>query len=253
MINERKTTEQYIADAVAVHGNKYDYSKVEYRGNRAKVIIICPTHGEFAQNAKSHLRGHGCPKCHLCSMNRLGVGVCDIAYSSQEAYYECWRSMLIRVYDPLYKKRFPTYSDCEVCSEWLTLSKFKKWFEDPDNGYRQGYHMDKDILVKDNKIYSPQTCCFVPQEINLLFARKRRKNGLPAGVTFCDNAFRAQICVNKKKIHLGCFSTKEEAFKAYKDFKERHIKDVAEKYFQEGRITKKVYDALLNYEVEMTD
>ncbi len=249
----KKTTEQYIAEAIDVHGNRYDYSKVEYRGNRGKIIIICPTHGEFLQNAKSHLQGHGCPKCHLCSMHRLGVGICDIPYSCQEAYYESWRSMLIRAYDPIYKKRFPTYVDCEVCPGWLTLSNFKRWFEDPENGYQQGYHMDKDILVKDNKIYSPQTCCFVPQEINLLFARKQRKNGLPAGVTFRDNAFRAQICINKKKIHLGRFSTKEEAFKAYKDFKERHIKDVAEKYFQEGRITKKVYDALLNYEVEIAD
>lgn len=253
MINKRKTTEQYISEAIAVHGNKYDYSKVEYLGNRKKVTIVCPTHGEFQQNAKSHLQGHGCPICHLCSMHRLGVGVCDIPYSCHEAYYESWRSMLARAYDPMYIRRFPTYADCEVCSEWLTLSNFKKWFEDPKNGYQQGYHVDKDILVKDNKIYSPQTCCFVPKEINLLFARKRRKNGLPIGVSFRNNSYWTQISVNKKKIHLGRFSTQEEAFKAYKDFKERYIKDVAERYYQEGKITKIVYDALLTYEVEMTD
>ena len=61
--NKRLTTEEFIRRAKEVHGDKYDYSKVEYVNARIKVCIICPEHGEFRQTASEHLRGQGCPKC----------------------------------------------------------------------------------------------------------------------------------------------------------------------------------------------
>jgi len=57
------TTEEWIASARKVHGDKYDYSKVNYVNNKTNVCIICPEHGEFLQNPKNHLKGNGCPKC----------------------------------------------------------------------------------------------------------------------------------------------------------------------------------------------
>ena len=59
----RKTKEQFISDAIKVHGDKYDYSKVEYKGKDIKVCIICPIHGEFWQRPHNHLEGEGCPIC----------------------------------------------------------------------------------------------------------------------------------------------------------------------------------------------
>ena len=62
--NRRKTTEQFIEDANKVHNNLYDYSKVDYKNKRTKVIIICFKHGEFKQEPDHHvLKGSGCPKC----------------------------------------------------------------------------------------------------------------------------------------------------------------------------------------------
>lgn len=58
-----KTTSEFIADAIRVHGERYDYSAVDYTGADKKVIIICPRHGKFPQRANSHLAGHGCPIC----------------------------------------------------------------------------------------------------------------------------------------------------------------------------------------------
>ncbi|MBO6254657.1 MAG: hypothetical protein J6O49_13580, partial [Bacteroidaceae bacterium] len=58
-----KSQEQFLQDAVKVHGNKYDYSKAEYVDWQTKVVIICPVHGEFTQFPSSHLQGNGCPKC----------------------------------------------------------------------------------------------------------------------------------------------------------------------------------------------
>lgn len=63
MSTKRKTTEQFINESIKIHGNKYDYSKVEYINQNTKVCIICPEHGEFWQLPKQHLRGQGCPKC----------------------------------------------------------------------------------------------------------------------------------------------------------------------------------------------
>lgn len=57
------TTEEFIQKAKAVHGDKYDYSKVEYVNASTKVCIICPKHGEFWQRPSEHLRGNGCFKC----------------------------------------------------------------------------------------------------------------------------------------------------------------------------------------------
>ena len=60
---KKKTTAQFIADARKVHGDKYDYSKSEYRGSDSKVCVICPKHGEFWPTANNHIRGSGCPQC----------------------------------------------------------------------------------------------------------------------------------------------------------------------------------------------
>lgn len=248
----RKTTEQFIAEAKAIHGDKYDYSQTIYNTNREKVFIICRNHGGFWQSPKSHLRGVGCQKCYLCSKHKYGTANCDIPNSSHERYYKTWRSMLDRALGDVYKNKYPTYKGCTVCEEWLTLSNFKRWFESSESGYVEGYHLDKDILVKGNKVYSPSTCCFVPHEINTLFSRKN--NGcLPIGVTRLEKSFAASICINYNYKHIGCYPTAEEAFYAYKDVKERYIKEIAEKYFQEGKITEKVYNALMRYEVEITD
>ena len=67
---QKSTTEQYIERAREVHGNKYDYSKIEYKGNKTKVCIICPIHGEFWQNASSHLQGRGCSLCNKSHLEK---------------------------------------------------------------------------------------------------------------------------------------------------------------------------------------
>lgn len=66
------TTEQWIKKARLVHGNKYDYSKVEYHKSSDKICIICPIHGEFLQIAAEHLKGKGCQKCgHTTTGSKL--------------------------------------------------------------------------------------------------------------------------------------------------------------------------------------
>ena len=69
--NETKTTEQFIAEAKKVHGDKYDYSKVEYLNSHTKICIICKKHGEFWQMPYEHLNGKGCKICRESRMEKL--------------------------------------------------------------------------------------------------------------------------------------------------------------------------------------
>jgi len=61
----RSTTQQFIEKAISIHGDKYDYSLVDYKNNKTKVKIICPEHGIFEQTPNSHLLGKGCNKCGI--------------------------------------------------------------------------------------------------------------------------------------------------------------------------------------------
>lgn len=84
-----KTTEEFIAKAIEIHGNKYDYSKVKYEKANKKVCIICPEHGEFWQTPSSHLQGQGCPYCKESQLERKCARVLEkygIAYERQKKF-----------------------------------------------------------------------------------------------------------------------------------------------------------------------
>lgn len=252
---KKLTTEEFIRKAREVHGDKYDYSKVEYVNSQTKVCIICPIHGEFWQRPNAHLRGQGCKKCANGLVYGKGLNDSSEFVNNDRIIkqsYGTWHHMLRRCYNP--DEKMVSYEGCSVCEEWLLFSNFEKWF---DENYVEGYQLDKDIVGgKGNKIYSPRTCCFVPQEINLLLVnRKNHRGEFPVGVcrqSRSDN-FMVRLFENGKGKYVGTYNSKEDAFAAYKQAKESHIKEVAQKYYNDGKITKRVYDALVKYEVEITD
>ena len=118
--------------------------------------------------------------------------------------------------------------------------------------------IDKDILCKGNKIYSPQTCIIVPQRINKLFTKSNKLRGdLPIGVYYNkqNKKYRSQISKiengKKQRVYLGLYNTPQEAFESYKKAKENYIKQVADEY--KLYIPKELYDAMYDYRVEITD
>lgn len=163
--------------------------------------------------------------------------------------YVRWNSMLERCYDEKSLEKRPSYKDVTVCEEWHNFQNFAKWF---DENYIEGWDLDKDILVKGNKIYSPDTCCFVPPEINNLFIKNDSTRGkYPIGVSKSGVKYRVCFAKNNKIVHIGYYTTPEEAFQAYKVAKEDYIKDTANEW--KDLITDKVYEALCNYSVEIND
>lgn len=179
--------------------------------------------------------------------------------------YLYWSGMLKRCYNEVDLANYPTYKKCEVEKEWFYLSNFTEWFN--DNYYKCGYEkmcLDKDILYKNNTLYSKDTCVFVPERINILFTKTNAKRGeYPIGVTYKkkNRKFAAQISKldnniknTKHVIHIGLFDTPEEAFYAYKIEKEKYIKEVADYYKNKyDNFPRHIYEALYNYNVEITD
>jgi hypothetical protein len=161
--------------------------------------------------------------------------------------------MLERSYSKNIKDVQPSYKNVTVCEEWHNFQNFAQCFEENYNPeYMHGWHLDKDILVKGNKVYSPETCCFVPHEVNTLFTKKNVNRGeYPIGVTNSKWGLRAYVSINNKSTDLGSYRTPEEAFQAYKTAKEQYIKEVADKW--KGLISDEVYQAMYNYQVEITD
>lgn len=165
--------------------------------------------------------------------------------------YQIWHGMLTRCYNPNHHLKQPTYKDCEVDEKWFCFQTFAEWFT---CNYVEGYHLDKDILLKGNKVYSEKTCFFIPPRINTLLIKSKSIRGeYPIGVSFNKriNKYSATCHIDKKRKHLGYFDTPEQAFNAYKIAKEAEIKRLAEEY--KDKIDLRVYDALINYQVEITD
>ena len=179
--------------------------------------------------------------------------------SKDRRCYYCWRDMIRRCYDKKVYCKEPTYKGCTVCKEWLNFQNFAEWYY--NNYYdflSERVELDKDILNKHNKIYSPNNCIFVPQRINKLFKKVSHGNCKSLVVTYYkyNNKYNASCCVinNKGKAlnkNLGYFSNEIDAFNAYKQFKEKYIKQVADDY--KDKIPKKLYEAMYNWEVEITD
>jgi len=177
------------------------------------------------------------------------------SYVKDSVEYDYWDGILRRCYSERIKKMRNSYADCSVDEHWHNFQNFGNWFENNYNHkYMKGWCLDKDILIKGNRVYSEKTCCFVPNEINVLFTNGYIRRGeYPKGVSYKPkiNKYVAQYQNNGVVTHIGTYNTPEEAFQAYKTVKEAYIKEKADKW--RGLITEEVYQAMYNYQVEITD
>ena len=237
---------------------------IEYNGNHNIVV-------EFQD--KYQARVHTNYKCFSLGETKnpycpsvCGVGITGNKYptrinNKKSKEYAVWTDMLLRCFDDRTKEKRPTYRDVVCCDEWLLFDNFYEWlhsqpnFDKWYNGDR--WEIDKDILFKGNKIYSPKTCCLTPNNVNQLFVKGNAARGeLPIGVWKFRNKYYAQCrntLNNNEQERLGGYSTFEQAFHAYKTFKENIIKQVAKIEYDKNSITKECYEAMLNYQVEITD
>ena len=229
--NYRKTTD------IDVYFEEYNWTKEHTQYNNFKKgNVKCPYERRF------YNKGYIAEGKYKVKINRKPT-----------KHYQTWQAMLKRAYDPKYIQKYPTYKGCKVYPEWHNFQIFSEWLD--ENYYEiegERMELDKDILIKGNKIYSPENCVFVPRSINTLFIKSNgRRGNLPVGVTHLNKKYRACYNMDGKLKYLGCYNTPDEAFKVYKNFKEKHIKEIAEEY--KNVIPQKLYEAMLRYEVDIDD
>ena len=211
-------------------------------------------HRQYVDFKKGNIKNPMTPTVY--GIGCIGIGKfksCDENRKPTKCYVT-WNNMMKRCYDSKFQDKHPSYKGCTVCEEWWNFQNFAEWY------YSHFYELenetmalDKDILHKGNKIYSPENCVFVPQCINSLFVKCNNSRGnCPIGVNKNGNKFQARLSKgNRELISLGYYTTPELAFEAYKIAKEAYIKEVAEEY--KDKIPCKLYEAMVAYEVEIDD
>lgn len=150
--------------------------------------------------------------------------------------YKIWYNMLYRA-----NMVEGSYKDVNVCPDWMYFQNFYNWAK--KQIYHKGWHLDKDIIIRGNKTYSPDTCCFIPSEINTFF--EKSNNALGYGMNRNKTKYVSFVRSKGKKLHLGTFDTKEEAQAAYLTKKRELLDGLIEKYSY--CLSEKVILCLKNY------
>lgn len=176
-------------------------------------------------------------------------GIADLPSSTKS--YSVWHSMIRRCYSKNYQKDKPTYKNVEVINDWLLLSNFDNWF---NHNYIENWQLDKDLLSNFGKIYSKDTCCFLPNEVNCALKFDTGKNGLYPGVSIKTasmkyiSQYSRNVDGKRKSIHLLSSDDPYKCFLAYKKAKEGYLKELADKY--STILPVKVYNKLVNLQVQ---
>lgn len=176
----------------------------------------------------------------------VGQGVYN--HKNNADAYNHWYSMLERCYCPVYRELKPTYESCSCVKEWNNFQNFAGWFY--TQVWYKGWELDKDLITPGNKLYSPDTCAFVPRRLNLLINHnKRGDKSNPIGVFWSEK--RRKYCTQCRgvdgKISLSVYSDDIEYLEnLYKTFKKSVLREVAREY--EGIVDQRVLNSLSNWE-----
>jgi hypothetical protein len=184
-----------------------------------------------------------------CGVGYLGEGRYSAKILGKNTpAYDAWYNIFRRCYNRGNKGyRWYGGRGVVVCNEWHNFQNFARWYGENS---RYGFHIDKDLRIRGSLLYSPETCEFVPKEINILLTNRRAERGkYPIGVSKHEKKFQASLNRGAGSEYLGYFNTPELAFQVYKVAKEKYIKEVAQKYFDQGDISEQAYNTLMNWEI----
>ena len=161
----RITTEEWVKKAREVHGNKYDYSNVNYIKNRDSVCIICPKHGEFWQKANNHLNGNGCPKCRNSYLERFITNFLNKKqeFFEKEKTFE-WLKNKGHLYYDFYLPKYNIVIECQGIQHYIPIKdNIDKFIEISEND-RIKSELSKEHGIK--VLYFTHKCIFDKYCIN---------------------------------------------------------------------------------------
>lgn len=174
---------------------------------------------------------------------------CTIPKEIRNELLSRWRGVVDRTLSPTYHvpNRRNSYEDVTLCEEWYNFQNFCRFCVE-NKYYHRDFHLDKDLLVRGNKIYSPETCCFLPQYLNVVISiNYETGNGLPVGVNRKNNYYEATISYRGKRKRIGAYPTSEEASVAYVEAKEAYVKELTLEW--KDKIDPRAFEALMNWTV----
>lgn len=254
--------------------NKYENKVfINYQGCKFKilryissreVIIEFVDNNAFKKNVqliqikKKNIRNPFVPT--VCNVGYIGDMESKIGGRERKIKeYICWQAMIRRCYSEK-GNRNKTYKNCTVCKEWHNFTNFYNWIIKEPNYEKwknnERWCLDKDIIEKGNKIYSPEKCCLVPNFVNCLIINSKNARGkYPVGVIYHNNKYEVMMQQNGKRKFLGCYDLdkKNKAFETYKKAKEEYVKKIATEEYNKRNISKKCYEGLMEYKVKITD
>lgn len=186
--------------------------------------------------------------CMVLSTYGRGYLGCNDADIKNSAAYRKWANMMARAYSTSNHRLKPWYKGCKVCEEWHNYANFRAWYKVHFIDCK--YALDKDILVQNNKVYSPETCIPVTQFVNAVFETRHA-----AGVRYNEKAgnYDVTMSILDKSEKIGTYDTLEAGKQAYIEYKKQYIVDLAEKMHGRGQIPEKLYLAMLKWNVKIVE
>lgn len=261
---------QFLGTLYKKHGMSISY-KDGYVDSLTPCNFMCSIHGVFTNKPYNIVhqknKSNGCSSCASEKMRMInrtkkvyGVGTNDwdgLIYTTRNdkiPEYKMWKDMLKRVYSEKYQEKSKTYIGASCDPKWLSLKGFIEDVSQLPN-YEKAltgrWCLDKDIIVSGNKHYSKDNCAFVPYEINANFRSTDKVNDLPVGVYLHKGGkFACDCSVANKAHYLGVYDTVEQAFMVRKEFKQKQMKMLADKY--RGVVDQRVINKLENYDYDLT-
>jgi hypothetical protein len=211
------------------------YIKVKKGGGSVRVAEIRFTESGYIRTcAIKHLKDGAVKDLYHPSIGGVGY-VGEGSYKTRDedvVCYQTWLDMIKRCYAPKTKQAKRDYEDVYVCEDWHNYQSFAKWFY---KYHVEGFRLDKDLQDLTKRCYSPETCTFLPVELNSFFTgglkrgihynKKRRK-----WVAQCQNGELCEKSGKKKQTYLGAYEHEQEALEVYRDFKRDKLEVLLEKY-----------------------
>lgn len=245
-------------------GDKYETNEgcevevVEYKNCGNVLIKFLDNFGHQRYVQAVHLREGRVKNPYHRSVAGVGyIGFGDFSVVKNKKLtkeYICWKSMVERCHDELVRSKRPTYKDVSLCEEWHNFQNFAKWHVEQTGSSNKGWHLDKDLLIKNNKVYCPEACVFIPQEINSFLAvPKKVSKTEPIGVYFEKDSGKYVACCHNgfRQKKIGRFDCVEKAYSEYASFKELLARKLAIEW--KDYLDKRAFEALMNYKTETED
>lgn len=176
----------------------------------------------------------------LFGVGYLGVGKYkSVVKKKMTKEYGVWRGMLRRCYSLESYSKNPSYIGCSVDKRWYNFQVFARWFDD---NYVEGFELDKDLLIDGNKLYSEDTCVFIPSCLNAFLSSKQSTNTSGyTGVSWHKRDRKWSVQINDidthKLLHLGYFDDPVKASQIYKSARYGMVLRIIDKMILEYGIT----------------